>query len=311
MTFRFQDVPGPKRDLIGYGRHAPRVRWPNDARLALNFVINYEEGSEKSHPAGDARNDGLFELPFAISNKYRDLGGESLFEYGSRAGVWRLQRLFDSYQIPVTFYACAVALELNPEVCAWLKEMRHEPACHGWRWEQIWRLPEDEEREHIRLAVESIQQTCGDRPRGWYSRWCGTPRTRELLVEEGGFTYDSDSYADDLPYFTEVNGGQHLVIPYNLTYNDVHFVMPQGYASLDQWVDFICRGIDYYWAEGATHPKMMTIGLHPRIVGHAARTSALERVIDYAGEKGDIWFARRLDIANWWLEHHTEFETDA
>ncbi len=247
MTYqpmRDVDVPGPKRDLIGYGRHAPRIRWPGDARVAISIVLNYEEGSEYSHPSGDKRNDGLQEVIYAMDPQYRDLAVESVFEYGSRAGVWRLERLLSEHRIPITFYACAVALERNPEVAAWLREANHEPCCHGWRWEEVWRLSRQEEMDHIRMAIESMRQTTGMRPEGWYCRYGPSVNTRELLVEEGGFVYDSDAYNDDLPYYVTVNGKRHLIVPYSFTYNDGKFGLLPGYGSPSDFVDTLKRGFD-------------------------------------------------------------------
>ncbi|HZD26968.1 MAG TPA: polysaccharide deacetylase family protein, partial [Alphaproteobacteria bacterium] len=266
MSWQIADVPGPKRDLVGYGRYPPRVRWPDNARVAVSLVINYEAGSELSHELGDGRTDGLVEVPFSINPKYRDFGTESMFEYESRAGIWRLQRLFDAERLPATFFACAVALERNPEVGAWIREAGHEPCGHGWRWEQVWRLSEEQEREHLRLCIESIEKTCGDRPRGWYCRYSPSPNTRALLVEQG-FEYDCDAYNDDLPYHVDVGGRQHLVVPYNLVTNDVRFLMPQGDMAPADWADFLCRAYDCLWQEGETHPRMMSVGLHPRIIG--------------------------------------------
>jgi peptidoglycan/xylan/chitin deacetylase (PgdA/CDA1 family) len=302
-----QDVPGPKRDYVGYGRHVPRVRWPNDARVAVSLVLNWEEGSEYSHPAGDGQNEGLAELAYNMPHEYRDLCVESIYEYGSRAGVWRLQRLFDELDVKVTFFGSAVAFERNPAVGEWLREAGHEPCSHGWRWEEMWRLSREEEREHMHAAIELIERTCGERPRGWYCRYGPSVNTRELLVEEGGFVYDSDAYNDDLPYFTEVNGKRHLVVPYSMTYNDGRFTLGD-YADPTSFFDYCKRGLDYLWDEGATHPKMMSIGLHSRWVGQAARAHALKEFIQYAQQKGGVWFARRIDIAEWWLEHHESFE---
>jgi allantoinase len=309
MSWQIANPPGPARDLVGYGRNPPQVRWPEGARVALNFVINYEEGSEQSHELGDPRTDGLTESPFSLNPKYRDLGAESMFEYGSRAGIWRLQRLFDNFGIPVTFYACAVALERNPEVGAWIRERGHEPCAHGWRWEQIWRLDRETEAEHLRLCIESIEKTCGERPRGWYSRYSPSVNTRELLVADGGFLYDCDAYNDDLPYFTEVGGKRHLIVPYNLVYNDIRFVMPQGDSDPANWCDFLTRAFDYLWEEGETHPKMMTVGLHARLAGQPGRASALKQFIEHCGGRGKVWFCRRLDIAEWWIDHHETFAT--
>ena len=198
--FEYQDVPGPKRDFRGYGRQIPQVRWPDGARVAVSLVLNYEEGSERSHPAGDGTNDGLQEVIYAMDPAIRDLAAESVFEYGARAGIWRFERLMTEYGLPVTFFACAVALEQNREVADWIREAGHEPCCHGWRWEEVFRLSRDEEREHIQRAIASITETVGTRPKGWYCRYGPSVNTRELLVEEGGFTYDSDAYNDDLPY---------------------------------------------------------------------------------------------------------------
>ncbi len=304
-----QDVAGPKRDYVGYGRHVPKVRWPDGARVAVSFVLNYEEGSEVAIPAGDGQNEAaLGELAYQMAPEYRDLAMESVYEYGSRAGVWRLQRLFDDLRIPITFFAAAVALERNPEVAAWLREAGHEPCSHGWRWEEVWRLGRDEEKAHIEAAVRSIEASCGVRPKGWYCRYGPSVHTRELLVEEGGFVYDSDAYNDDLPYYVEVQGQRHLVLPYTFTYNDARFVAPQGFGSPGDFAETVKRGFDQLWDEGESHPRMMSIGLHPRLVGQAARTAALREVIEHMADKGQVWFARRLDIAEWWHQHHESFE---
>ena len=301
------DGPGPRRDFVGYGRHVPKVVWPEGARVAVSLCLNYEEGSENAMPAGDGRNEMMGEIPYAMDPQYRDLCVESVYEYGSRAGIWRLQRLLDAYNMPVTFYACAVALERNPEVGDWIREAGHEPCSHGWRWEEVWTLSREEEKAHIDAAVETIERLTGERPRGWYCRYGPSVRTRELLVEEGGFVYDSDAYNDDLPYYVEVGGKQHLVLPYTLTYNDGRFAFPNGYTDPNAFFDHLKRGFDCLWEEGETHPRMMSIGLHSRFVGQAARISALRQFFDYALEKGGVWFARRIDIANWWNEHHESF----
>jgi peptidoglycan/xylan/chitin deacetylase (PgdA/CDA1 family) len=311
MTYRpFQGtaVPGPQRDFVGYGRRVPRVHWPEGARIAINLVLNYEEGSEYAYPNGDGRNDGLTEVIYSMDPQYRDLCAESVFEYGSRAGVWRVERLLTEYKIPITFFACAVALERNREVGAWLREAGHEPCCHGWRWEEMWRLSREEEAEHIRLAIESIKETCGERPLGWYCRYGPSVNTRELVVEEGGFVYDSDAYNDDLPYFVEVKGKRQLIVPYSMTYNDGKFGLLPAYGSPADFLDNLKRGLDQLWDEGATHPRMMSIGLHPRLIGQASRIHALREFIDYALKKGGVWFCRRIDIARWWLDHHAKFK---
>jgi peptidoglycan/xylan/chitin deacetylase (PgdA/CDA1 family) len=307
--FQMKNIPGPVRDMKGYGRNIPKVRWPNDARIAISLIMNYEEGSEQSYPAGDGQNDGLQEVIYEMAPGLRDLAGESVFEYGSRAGIWRFERLVSEYKIPVTFFACAVALEQNPEVAAWIREARHEPCSHGWRWEEVFNLSREEEADHIRKAIESFKETVGERPKGWYCRYGPSINTRELLVEEGGFSYDSDAYNDDLPYYTEVNGKQHLIIPYTFTYNDGKFGLLPSYGSPADFLDNLKRGFDLLWAEGATHPKMMSIGVHPRLIGQASRIDALREFIEYAMAKGDTWFCRRIDIAEWWDAHHEEFTT--
>lgn len=307
MKITENPVPGPPRDYAGYGRDVPKVVWPNEARVAINLVINYEEGSEV-HMAADGRNEAaLGELAYVIDPAYRDLSMESVYEYGTRAGIWRLQRLFDRKKVPVTFFAAAVALERNPDVGAWIRDSPHEPCSHGWRWEEMWLLSREEEKAHMAAAIKSFEETCGERPRGWYCRYGPSVHTRELVVEEGGFVYDADAYNDDLPYYVDVNGTQHLIVPYTLTYNDAAFVVPQGYGSPSDFFDLCRRGFDYLWDEGETHPRMMSIGLHPRLIGQAGRISALADFIDYAQAKGGAWFATRLEIANWWNEHHAEF----
>ncbi len=308
MKIADKEIPGPRRDYIGYGRNIPKVVWPNDARVVVNIIINFEEGSEV-HMAADGKNEaGLAELSYAMTPGYRDLAMESVYEYGLRAGIWRLQRLFDQKKIPVTFFAAAVALERNPEVAQWLRDSNHEPCSHGWRWEEVWLLSREEEKAHIEAAIISFEETCGQRPLGWYCRYGPSVHTRELLVEEGGFVYDSDAYNDDLPYYVDVKGKQHLILPYTFTYNDGRYVMPQGFGGPNDFYDLVKRGFDYYWEEGATYPRMMNIGLHPRLIGQAGRMSALSDFIDYAQKKGAVWFATRLEIANWWNEHHHEFE---
>lgn len=305
-----QDLPGPKRNFVGYGRRQPRVIWPKAAKVAVNIVVNYEEGSEYSIPAGDGRNESWAEIAPVIGTDVRDFMTESVYEYGSRAGIWRVMRLLDEYKVKVTFFAAAIALERNPEVAAWLKEAGHEPCSHGWRWIEHWKLTREQEREHIRAAVESIKRTCGERPLGWYCRYGPSVNTRELLVEEGGFAYDADSYNDDLPYFTEVKGKRHLIVPYNaLPYNDVRFVLSQGYGGPADFADNCINALDELRREGAEgYPKMMSIGLHPRWIGQAGRIAGLRKFVEYALEKGDVWMTRRIDVARWWLDHHKEFD---
>jgi peptidoglycan/xylan/chitin deacetylase (PgdA/CDA1 family) len=304
-----RDVPGPRRDFVGYGRKPPRVVWPDQANVAINLVVNYEEGSEYSMPAGDGRNEGLAEINYVLDPKYRDLCAESVYEYGSRAGIWRLMRIFDEYDVKVTFFACAVALDRNRQVGAWLRESGHEPCSHGWRWLEHWTLTREQESEYMRRAIELIQETCGQRPLGWYCRYGPSVYTRELVVEEGGFVYDSDAYNDDLPYFTEVGSRQHLIVPYTLVYNDGRYAMTQGFGGPSDFFDVCKRGLDELWLEGERGlPKMMSIGLHPRWAGQAGRADALREFIEYALAKDKVWFTRRIDIARWWLDHHAEWQ---
>jgi peptidoglycan/xylan/chitin deacetylase (PgdA/CDA1 family) len=293
------------RDFVGYGRTPPRFVWPNDARVAINITVAYEEGSEASHPAGDGYDEALTEFAYPKNPAFRDVNVESQFQYGSRVGIWRLARLFEEFDINCTLFGCAVAFELNPAVGEWVREAGHDVCAHGWRWEEIYRLDRETERDHLRRCVESIERTCGERPRGWFSR-IQSPNTRELIVEEGGFAYDSDAFDDELPYFTEVTGQRHLVVPYTFVYNDSRMLPGQGYSDPSSLLDHLRRGFDYMWDEGATYPRMMSIGVHARWMGQAARAHALKEFIEYALEKGGVWFTRRIDVANWWIENHEE-----
>jgi peptidoglycan/xylan/chitin deacetylase (PgdA/CDA1 family) len=290
-----------QRDLVGYGRKGPQVVWPGQARIAINLVVNYEEGSEYGACPGDTRFEPPPELGYPTGSGV-DLATESIFDYGARAGIWRLQRILDEYKLPATFFGCARAFELQPEVGAYIREAGHDVCAHGWRWEMVRDLPRTVEREHIALAVESITRTCGERPRGWYCRAPRSRNTRELLAEEGGFLYDSDSFADDVPYGMEVRGKPWLVIPYSFVTNDSKFAPGQSFSSSSSFLDECKRAFDELWREGATAPRMMSIGLHGRIIGQPARASALREFLEYALSHDKVWFARRLDIARWWLD---------
>ena len=290
-----EGIPGPPRELVGYGEHPPVVRWANGAKVAIQIVVNYEEGSEKTFAMGDGVNDGLYELPFAVDDQ-RDLAVESMYEYGARAGIWRLFRVFDAANIPVTFFAAAVALERNPEVAKKLAARGDEAAGHGLRWSNHYEMNRDEEREAIRLAIESIEKSTGARPRGWYCREMSV-NTRDLVVEEGGFLYDSDTYNEDLPYWTTVNGTTHLVVPYSLVVNDARYVMGTGFGSPEQFFETAKATVDRLRNDGDDVGRMMSIGLHPRISGNPARADALARFIAYAQQFDDVAFMRRIDIA--------------
>ena len=288
-------VPGPARDLVGYGEHPPVVRWKNGAKVAIQVVVNYEEGSEKTFAMGDGMNDGMYELPFAVDDQ-RDLAVESMYEYGSRAGIWRLFRVFDHADIPVTFFAAAVALERNPEVAAKLALRGDEAAGHGYRWSNHYEMTRDEECEAITRAIASIEKTTGQRPEGWYCREMSV-NTRELVVELGGFLYDSDTYNEDLPYWTSVHGHSHLVVPYSLVVNDARYIMGTGYGSPEHFFETAKATLDRLRNDGDDVGRMMSIGLHPRITGNPARADALARFIEYAQGFDDVAFMRRIDIA--------------
>jgi peptidoglycan/xylan/chitin deacetylase (PgdA/CDA1 family) len=293
-------VPELDRNYVGYGRHQPIGTWPGGARVALNIAVNIEEGSERSWSAGDRRNEGLGEVPRAIDPRYRDLGVESVYEYGSRAGVHRLLRLFDRTGIRVTAFAAAMALERTPEVAQWLNDSGHELCSHGYRWAEAWQLSEEQEREQIAKAIASFERIAGRRPVGWYSRWMPSGNTRRLLVEEGGFRYDSDAYNDDIPYYVSVLDRPHLVVPYSMTYNDTHFAYGQMTSPTD-FEEYCVRALDFLLAEGDGVPRVLSVGVHPRLAGQAARASALERLIDAAQNRDGVWIATREEIADWWL----------
>lgn len=297
------------RDFVGYGANPPDPKWPNGARLAINFVLNYEEGSEPSVDDGE----GFTETWFTESNglntgvQGRDLAAEGLFEYGSRVGFWRIMRLFQERKLPATVFACALALERNPQAALAIRESNFDVCSHGWRWIKHYLLSEEEEREHIRKAVESLRRTTGKRPQGWYCRYAPSENTRRLLVEEGGFVYDSDYYGDELPCWKIVDGHPHLVVPYSLTNNDGQF--SSSIANADQWFTFVRDAFDMLYSEGATHPKMMSVGLHMRLIGHPARAVALERFLDHVMKHPDVWVAKRIEIANHWIVTHPHVET--
>lgn len=295
---------GPVRDYVGYGERPPAFRWPGDAGVAVQLVVNYEEGSEYSLPMGDGRNDMLAEIQYALPGELRDLTVESIYEYGSRAGVWRLLRVFAEAGVKATFFATAVALEKNPAVARRLVEEGHEPCSHGYRWVEHFAMSREEERESIRRAVESFERTCGQRPVGWYCRYGPSVHTRELVVEEGGFLYDADAYNDDLPYYVEVLGRSHLVVPYTLDLNDVRFVLAQGYASGRDFLDDAVAAFERlrHEAERTGTARMLSVGTHPRLFGRPARADALARFVDHVQRAGGAWFARRDEIARFWLD---------
>ena len=296
--------PARQRDLVGYGRTPPSFSWPDGANVVVNLVLVYEEGSEASVLWGDDRNEGWGEYADAgVQPPRRDPGTEAHYEYGSRAGVWRLARILDEAAVPVTVSAAAVALELNPEVPAWMQEQGHDLLGHGWRWIPLWDMPRDEEQEHLKRAIASYEQTLGYRPIGWNCPSWPSESTRELLVEEGGFLYDSDAYNDELPYWVQVGEAAHLVVPYSLSTNDLKFGVG-GFFTADHFFTFLKDCFDLLYREGKTHPKMMSVGLHMRLVGHPSRAAGLERFLDYVATQPEVWICQRIDIARHWAEHH-------
>lgn len=294
------------RDLVGYGEHPPDPQWPGDARLAVQIVMNYEEGSEYSIPDGDAASEQyLTEVPGAtLGPGKRDLIVESVYEYGSRAGFWRLMRLFKERNLPVTVFGAALALERNPDAARAIRDAGYEVCSHGWRWVGFQNMSEAQEREEMGRAIASLEQTVGERPYGWYCRYAPSENTRRLVVEEGGFLYDSDAYNDDLPYWVKVSGKNHLVIPYTLDVNDMKFSVAPGFTSPSGYAEYMKDAFDVLYREGKRHPKMMSIGLHTRLAGRPGRTAALERFLDHVLKHKRVWICRRIDIARHWIAVH-------
>jgi allantoinase len=295
-----------ERDLVGYGGRPPHPRWPGEARVAVQFVLNIEEGAESTILNGDARSEAwLHELPGRPTRtRDRDLSVEGMYEYGSRAGVWRILELFQDRGLPLTAFAVGRALELTPEIGHALATAGHEVAGHGYRWLDYRDIPEDEEREHIRRTVEIIERLCGRRPVGWYTGRV-SHSTRRLLREEGGLLYDSDAYNDDLPYWL-AGSPPHLVIPYTLINNDARYLLPNGFACGDDFFRLLKDAFDQLWQEGERRPKMMSVGLHGRISGHPARAMALARFLDYVQNHEGVWICRREDIARHWASEHPD-----
>jgi peptidoglycan/xylan/chitin deacetylase (PgdA/CDA1 family) len=288
------------RDFVGYGRNPPQGSWPNGARLAISLVLNYEEGSEQSVLDGDPAGESVGEIVRQAAKGERDLALESMFEYGSRVGVWRLLDMFDRNRVDATIFACAVAVERNADIAAYLRGSAHEVCCHGYRWEEVFRLTEEEERSHIALAVNSLERSTGKRPLGWYCRYGPSERTRRLVVAHGGFEYDSDSYADDAPYWVTVEGRPWCVVPYALDSGDMKYWRSPSFGDAQDHYNYLKDTFDCLYREGERTPRMMSVGLHCRIGGRPGRAVAVERFIDYARSHDRVWFARRIDIARAW-----------
>ena len=297
------------RDMIGYGCKPVFADWPGNARVALQFVLNYEEGGESCVLHGDKVSERfLSEIVGAESFPARHLSMESLYEYGSRAGVWRILREFEQRGLPLTIFGVAMALERNPEATRAFVELGHEVACHGWRWIHYQDVDEATEHEHMRLGIAAIEKLTGSRPLGWYTGR-DSPNTRRLLIDEGGFLYDSDYYGDDLPFWMEVETTSgaikpHLVVPYTLDANDMRFATPQGFNTADHFFSYLRDTFDVLYEEGSEIPKLMSIGMHCRILGRPGRFPALQRFLDHIEKHDRVWVTRRIDIARHWHEHH-------
>jgi putative urate catabolism protein len=293
------------RDLIGYGANPPHARWPGQARVAISFVVNYEEGGENSILHGDRQSEAyLHEVVGTVPRPgRRSHTVESVYEYGSRAGFWRIMRMFAARGLHFTSYAVGMAIARHPDAGRAMAEAGHEIASHGWRWIDYDKTPIAEERKHMKLAIDAIAKACGQPPVGWYTGRVG-PNTRRLVVEHGGFLYDSDSYADDLPYWETVSGKGHLVIPYTLDNNDMKFGTAQGFNSGDDFFTYLRDAFDVLYREGEVAPRMMSVGLHCRLAGRPGRAAALERFLDHVQRHDRVWICRRRDIAEHWRKTH-------
>jgi len=292
------------RDMIGYGSKEPKVVWPNNAKLALQIVLNYEEGGENNILHGDKHSETfLSEIIGAQAFKDRHINMESMYEYGSRRGFWRLHKLFQEKKIPITIFGVAMALERNPEVCEAIKNGNYEIACHGWRWIDYQKVKKSTEKKDMKLAIKTIKKIFGTRPLGWYTGRC-SPNTRDLIFEDGKFLYDSDSYSDDLPYWEYKKNKKQLIIPYTLDNNDMRFATNQGFNSGDQFYTYLKDSFDALYEEGKTNPKMMSIGLHCRLIGRPGRIKSLKKFLEYVLKFNDIWICKRIDIAKHWIKNY-------
>ena len=297
-----QDYP---RDLIGYGANPPNAGWPNGARIAVQFVLNYEEGGESSVLHHDAASEVFLSeiIGAAAFDGARHMSMESIYEYGSRVGVWRILDLFRQRQLPLTIFAVAMAAARNPNVIEAALADGHEIAAHGWRWINYHGVSIDEERAHMQKAISVLQDICGARPLGWYTGRT-SENTRQLVAEDGGFTYDADDYSDDLPFWSTQVKLPHLVVPYTLDTNDMRFATAQGFHNADQFARYLIDAFDVLYAEGAITPKMLSIGLHCRLIGRPARFAGLVKFLDHIMAHDKVWVARRIDIANHWIATH-------
>lgn len=302
-------TPEYPRDLIGYAGRPPQANWPGKAKIAVQFVLNYEEGGENCVLHGDAHSETfLSEIIGAAPYPSRHMSMESIYEYGSRAGLWRILREFERRGLPLTVFGVAMALQRNPEAVAAFKTLGHEVACHGLRWIHYQDMPEAQERAHLQEALDIMKNLFGERPLGWYTGR-DSPNTRRLVVEEGGLLYDSDYYGDDLPFWTPVTTStgevkQHLVVPYTLDTNDMRFAAAQGFNSGEQFFQYVKDAFDVLYAEGEDSPKMLSIGLHCRLIGRPGRFRALQRFLDHIEAHDRVWVTRRVDIARHWVAEY-------
>jgi len=293
------------RDMIGYGSNELKISWPNNARIAVQIVLNYEEGAENCVLNGDKYSEVfLSEIIGAKAVKGRHINMESLYEYGSRSGFWRLHKLFQEKKIPITIFGVGMALEKNPEVCKAIKKAGYEVASHGWRWIDYQNISKSEEKKHMKLAIKTIKKIFGTRPLGWYTGRC-SPNTRDLVFEEGGFLYDSDSYNDDLPYWETRNKKKQLIIPYTLDNNDMRFATNQGFNTGEHFFTYLKDSFDALYEEGKNNPKMMSVGLHCRLIGRPGRIQSLKKFLDYILSHKDVWICKRIDIANHWIKNYS------
>jgi putative urate catabolism protein len=290
--------------MVGYGSKKIEVKWPNNAKIALQIVLNYEEGAENCVLHGDNSSEiFLSEITGAQHIKGRHINMESIYEYGSRRGFWRIHELFQEKKIPVTIFGVGMALERNQDVCDAIKKANYEVASHGWRWIDYQNVPKAKEKKHMKLAIQSIKKIFGQRPLGWYTGRC-SPNTRDLVMEEGGFLYDSDSYSDDLPYWEMRRGKKQLIVPYTLDNNDMRFATNQGFNSGDQFYTYLKDSFDSLYTEGNLSPKMMSIGLHCRLIGRPGRIQSIRKFLDYVLKYNDIWICKRIDIAKHWIKNY-------
>ena len=293
------------RNMIGYGSKQIKVVWPNNSRLALQIVLNYEEGAENCILHGDKYSETfLSEIIGAQPIKGRHINMESIYEYGSRRGFWRLHKLFSEKKIPVTIFGVAMALERNPDICEAIKNGNYEVASHGWRWIDYQNIKKSVEKKHMQLAIKTIKKIFGKRPLGWYTGRCSS-NTRDLVFEDGNFLYDSDSYSDDLPYWEYKKNKKQLIIPYTLDNNDMRFATSQGFNSGDQFYTYLKDSFDALYEEGKTNPKMMSVGLHCRLIGRPGRIQSLKRFLDYVIKFEDVWICKRIDIAKHWIKNYS------